>query len=121
MMKNNIFKFIETSDNFQKGVGVSANLQNSLNEIFDTILQSHYFKLERIISFGQASPQDFWYDQDWNEWVLLLQGSAELLFDNDEIITLLPGDYIDIPSHRRHRVISTDKMIPTIWLAFHYT
>lgn len=77
-------------------------------------------RIERIVSTGQSSPADFWYDQpDW-EWVVLLRGSARLRFaDEASARTLNPGDYVEIPPHRRHRVEQTDPDVPTVWLAIH--
>jgi cupin 2 domain-containing protein len=78
-------------------------------------------RIERIVSHGQASPPGFWYDQDAAEWVLLLSGSAGLLFENEaEPRRLGPGDYVEIPAHVRHRVAWTDANVPTVWLAIHY-
>jgi len=78
-------------------------------------------RIERIVSAGQASPPGFWYDQDWAEWVLVLAGSAGLLFAGEaEPRVLRPGDYLLIPAHRRHRVAWTDTELPTVWLAVHY-
>ena len=74
--------------------------------------------IERIVSEGQASPPDFWYDQAWDEWVLLLTGRAELEFaDPAGEERLEPGDWLLIPAHRRHRVRCTAK--GTLWLAVH--
>ena len=56
-----------------------------------------------------------------NEWVMVLKGSAGLRLENDkEIIKMMPGDYINIPAHCKHRVEWTDPDIETIWLAIHY-
>ena len=33
-------------------------------------------KIERIVSRGHASPEDFWYDQEENEWVMVVKGTA---------------------------------------------
>ena len=64
---------------------------------------------------------DFWYDQEKSEWVMLLQGSAGILFEGShEAIVLKPGDWINIPAHRKHRVEWTDPGEKTIWLAVHY-
>lgn len=77
--------------------------------------------MERIISRGHASGQDFWYDQEDNEWVILLQGSASLSFEGEkEPVVLHPGDYIQIPPHYKHRVEWTDPACETVWLAVHY-
>jgi cupin 2 domain-containing protein len=90
-------------------------------EIIEGVLQTGSFRLERIISTGQATPEGEWYDQDTHEWVLLLTGGAGLLLENDpQMIIMKPGDYINIPAHRRHRVAWTDPSQPTIWLALHY-
>ena len=76
------------------------------------------FRLERIISEGQSSPPGFWYDQTEAEWVLLLQGAAELVFeDASEPLRLAPGESIFIAPHRRHRVSWTDPSQKTLWLA----
>lgn len=92
----------------------------STNEIFEILLQTDHFKLERIISTGQATPDGEWYDQDTHEWVILLQGGAGLRFEDGEVVELEPGDYVHIPAHRRHRVEWTASDQPTVWLAIHY-
>jgi cupin 2 domain-containing protein len=78
-------------------------------------------RIERIVSHGQASPPGFWYNQDWAEWVIVLTGSAGLLFEGDAAArTLRPGDYVHIPPHARHRVEWTDATHDTVWLAVHH-
>ncbi|NJL29154.1 MAG: cupin domain-containing protein, partial [Thermoanaerobaculia bacterium] len=65
-------------------------------------------RFERIVSFGQASPLGFWYDQPWHEWVLVLRGRAGLEIEGtDGVIELGPGDFAELPAHRRHRVAWT--------------
>ena len=77
--------------------------------------------IERIISCGHASPPDFWYDQDKNEFVIVLKGKAGLLFkDRDKIIEMSPGDYVEIPAHTLHRVEWTSAEEDTVWLAVQY-
>ena len=88
-------------------------------ELVEVILQSNSVRIERIVAQGHASPPDFWYDQDENEWVLLMQGAARLRF-NDAVIEMKPGDFINIPAHRKHRVDSTAPDEITIWLALFY-
>jgi cupin 2 domain-containing protein len=91
------------------------------DEIYETLLRSEHFKLARIISSGQATPPGKWYDQDTNEWVILLSGSAGLLFEGEKEVCLMnPGDYIHIPAHKRHRVEWTDPEQKTVWVALHY-
>ncbi|OGR25556.1 MAG: cupin [Desulfobacca sp. RBG_16_60_12] len=91
-------------------------------EIFQVLLSTPHFRLERIVSAGQATPPGEWCEQDTHEWVALLTGSAGLRFqDEPEPRVLAPGDYLLIPAHRRHRVEWTDPARPTLWLALHYT
>ena len=91
-------------------------------ERFDALLERPGLVLERIVSCGQASPLDHWYDQEQAEWVILLRGSAGILFEGDSRpIGLQPGDHLFIPPHRRHRVDWTDPKEPTVWLALHLT
>jgi len=90
-------------------------------EIFQVLLSTAHFRLERIVSPGQASPPGEWCDQDTHEWVALLTGGAGLRFEDEaEPRVLSPGDYLLIPAHRRHRVEWTDPEAPTVWLALHY-
>jgi len=94
---------------------------NAADEQFSTLLATDSVRIERIVSYGHASPEGFWYDQDRAEWVIVLQGSAELLFEHEGAPRLLwPGDYVHIPAHRRHRVTATDPHNPTVWLAVHH-
>ena len=90
-------------------------------ELFESICSTENVKIERIVSKGHSSPEGFWYDQDRNEFVLIVQGSAGLQIEGeDDIVTLNAGDYLNIGSHVRHRVEWTDPSCETIWLAVHY-
>lgn len=89
------------------------------DEQFATLLKGSNIRIERIVSHGQESPEGFWYDQDQSEWVLIVAGAARLRFE-DQIIDMKPGDFLNIPAHRRHRVEWTTPDEPTIWLAFYY-
>ncbi len=94
---------------------------SSSDEVFEELLRGGSFRLERIVSTGQATPEGQWYDQDADEWVLVVSGSAGLRFDDGQSPReLRPGDYVNIPAHRRHRVEWTDPRQPTVWLALHY-
>lgn len=91
-------------------------------ERFDTLLAKPGVRIERIVSTGQTSPPDFWYDQDTAEWVVLLKGAARLRFaDEDAARCLQAGDWLHIAPHRRHRVDWTDPDQVTVWLAVHFT
>jgi cupin 2 domain-containing protein len=75
-------------------------------------------RVERIVSWGQRSPEGFWYDQEEHEWVALLSGAATLRFaDGDRIVTLNAGDSLAIPAHVCHRVEWTDPEQASVWLA----
>ena len=90
------------------------------SERFDPLLQLATCRLERIISIGHATPSGEWYDQDRDEWVVLLQGRAGLRFaDENRERALNVGDYLWIPAHRQHRVEWTSRQPPAIWLALH--
>ncbi|MDM8558479.1 cupin domain-containing protein [Thiotrichales bacterium HSG14] len=90
-------------------------------EVFEKLLSTSHFTLERIVSTGQATPSSEWYDQEKEEWVILLSGSAGLLFETKNTVQVLhPGDYVHIPAHQRHRVEWTDSSQPTVWLALHF-
>ena len=93
------------------------------NEEFRDILKSKNLRIERIVSNGQNSPNDFWYDQDENEFVLLLQGDAILEIEKENNIIeleLKKGDYINIEANVKHRVKYTSLNETTIWLAVFY-
>jgi cupin 2 domain-containing protein len=91
----------------------------SREEVMHTLLQMKQCRVERIVSQGQCSPPDFWYDQATDEWVLLLAGEAELEYTDGSRHHLHPGDTLLIPAHCRHRVSFTHPQQPTVWLALH--
>jgi len=90
-------------------------------EIIQEIISSGNIRIERIISKGQSSPDNFWYDQEENEWVMLIQGRAGLkFFDDEDLVELNEGDYLNIPPHKKHRIEWTDSETETIWLVVFY-
>ena len=103
-MKNNLFDQIP---------------RRAAKELFTELLSKRNMRIERIVSFGQASPAGFWYDQSESEWVLLLEGAAQLQFE-DRQVDLVPGDYLNIPAGTRHRVEKTAENTRTVWLAIFY-
>lgn len=88
-------------------------------ELFESLVSSDKILIERIISTGQTTPPGEWYDQEQDEWVILLQGYACLAYDDQTEINLTPGDYLLIPAHQKHRVVYTSSEPPCIWLAVH--
>ena len=99
-----------------------ADLPTDLpEELVESLAENEHVRIERIISTGHVSPEGFWYDQDQNEWVILLKGEAKLMFDGaEQPIHMKPGDYINIPAHHRHRVEWTTPDEPTVWLGVRY-
>ncbi len=96
--------------------------QDLSQELFEHLAHGEgRFRIERIVSRGHSSELDFWYDQNSTEWVVLIQGSAQLEFSEpSQTVDLVPGDSIKIPPHKRHRVNATAKDTDTIWLAVHW-
>ena len=104
-MINNIFENIKPTSN---------------KELAEVLLQNENIIIERIVSYGFPTPDGFWYNQDKNEWVLLLSGEAEIEFKDGKLTQLKAGDYLFIPAHQQHRVSCTSKEPNCVWLAFHF-
>jgi cupin 2 domain-containing protein len=90
------------------------------HESFEELLHHENIKIERILSKGHVSPEDGWYDQEENEWIIVLEGTGSILFESGDEVNLKKGDYLNIPAHTRHKVTWTDPNSITIWLAIHY-
>lgn len=88
-------------------------------ELFETLLSTEGVLIERIISTGQTTPPGEWYDQNTDEWVILLQGEARISYADSTTIKLRKGDYVFIPAHQKHRIEYTTSEPPCIWLAVH--
>lgn len=84
-------------------------------EITEILYETENTRIERIVSCGQSSPDGFWYDQNEDEWLTLLEGQAILRFE-DKTLTLSRGDCLLIKAHEKHRVDFTSKGPPCIWL-----
>lgn len=98
----------------------SADTARGASEIFEDILRSNTLRIERIISQGQSSPAVGWYDQDENEWVMVLEGAACILLEDGSERRLEKGDYLTLPAHTKHKVSWTDPDRLTVWLAVFY-
>jgi len=91
------------------------------DEVVNLLVERGNLRIERIVSTGQATSEGQWYDQDTDEWVLLVEGAAGLRIDGEsEDRRLNDGDWIFLPAHCRHRVTWTRAEPPTIWLAVHF-
>lgn len=100
------------SGNILKGLPADAS-----EEVFELLHQGKGVTIERIFSNGQATPEGEWLNQDWDEWVIVMQGKGELLYENGTKHSLRHGDFLLIPSHQKHRVTHTEPH--TVWLAIH--
>ncbi len=90
-------------------------------ERVDLLLDMPAIRLERIVSTGQATPPGEWYDQDRDEWVVVLRGRARVRIEGEtEDRALGVGDHLLLRAHVRHRVEWTDPTEATIWLALFY-
>jgi cupin 2 domain-containing protein len=89
------------------------------SERIDVLLQTPALTLERIVSTGHATPPGEWYDQDRDEWVVVLRGRARVRIEGETTDRALGvGDHLLLRAHVRHRVEWTET--PTVWLALHH-
>ncbi len=90
--------------------GLSTNAEQ-----FEDLFANKQVRIERIVSFGHATPAGEWYDQEETEWVSLLKGTSTLLYADGRVTEMIAGDTVLIPPHERHRVeaVSDD----AVWLA----
>jgi cupin 2 domain-containing protein len=91
----------------------------SPTEHVDALWTRPGLRLERIVSWGQTSAPGEWYDQEQDEWVMVLAGAARLRVEGNDVHEMSPGDSVLLPAHCRHRVEWTDPDRPTVWLALH--
>ncbi|MEZ4694085.1 MAG: cupin [Aliarcobacter sp.] len=88
-------------------------------EKFFEIFKDEKIKIEKIVSNGQKSPQDFWYEQEKSEFVLVIEGFAIVEFEDFEV-ELKKGDCLNIKAYQKHRVKFTTLDETTIWFAVFY-
>ncbi len=88
-------------------------------EHFKTLFSDGQILVERIISTGQISPNGEWYQSEKAEWLILLEGTAEIEYPNNKKISLKKGDYLYIHPNQKHRVAYTSQEPPCLWLAIH--
>jgi len=89
------------------------------DELRETLVDTLGCRVERLVSFGHASPPGFWYDQPRNEWAVLVRGAARVRF-RDRVVEMKQGDFVNIAAHEQHRVDWTAPDEATIWLAVFY-
>ncbi|HEX5623247.1 MAG TPA: cupin domain-containing protein [Sulfuricurvum sp.] len=81
-------------------------------EIFQTLHQHGRLKIEAIRSH-LTQPGEV-YDQNEDEWVILLRGNAGLKI-KDTMVHLQAGECVFLPKHTPHQVLSTSD--DALWLA----
>jgi cupin 2 domain-containing protein len=95
----------------------SDKVSDTKVENFETLLKTPSIHIEKIVSNGQVSSQ--WYESDRDEWVVLIEGEAQLLYENTTEIKLIKGEHLFIPRKQKHKVTYTSS--PAIWLAIHFS
>ncbi len=88
-------------------------------EIFKVLFEDDRTKIEAIVSpTGSSSPEDgSWYNQEWDEYVYVVSGSANLLFkEGNRSKKMIKGESIYIHAHVEHRVTNMNHR--TEWLAY---
>ena len=89
-------------------------------EAFTDLLTKPGFRVERIVSHGQSTPEREPMVQDRDEWVLLLEGAAGIRVEDSAVVSLSPGDQLLIAKGQPHWVAWTATDRPTVWLAIHF-
>lgn len=90
------------------------------HEHFLDLLNTPNVRIERILSKGHSSPELGWYDQEQDEWVLVLQGEGSLVFADAQAVTMNVGDFLHIPAHTLHKVNHPKPDVLTLWLAIFF-
>ena len=85
-------------------------------ELFEALIDNDKILIEKVVSTGQVTPAGEWYDQEREEWLIVLQGEGELSYEDGSRTKLIKGDYLYIPPHQKHRVEYTSSKPPCIWL-----
>ncbi len=93
-------------------------------ELSEVLWETPRVRIERIVSRGHVTPPDQWYDQQTDEWVVLLSGQAQLQLadqppEQEDLLLLQPGDAVLLPAGLRHRVVWTESQVDCVWLALH--
>ena len=91
------------------------------DEVFTDLLKCENVRVERIVSYGHSSPESGWYEQNEHEWIMVLQGAAELLYFDQSRKRLKAGDFVLIPAGEKHKVSWTKPSQATVWLAIFFS
>lgn len=94
---------------------------NMPEEVFKVLAISENVRVQRIVSHGHDTMDKDWYDQEQNEWVVILKGHAKLRYEKDNtLVELKEGDFVNIRAGVKHKVEWTTPDEPTVWLAVFY-
>ena len=99
---------------FRRGRLEPAEAAPELGERFVAIAELGVARVEQILSGALVDQPSF--EQSHDEWVLLVDGSARMLVDGEEL-ELRPGDWLLLPAGCPHTVLETEP--GTSWLALH--
>ena len=88
--------------------------KTSEDEFFEILFKNNDIKIERIVSYGIPSPDNFWYEQREYEWLVLIEGSAVIKYICGKEVHLKKGDTLFIPPMEKHRVEKVSN--PCIWI-----
>ncbi len=101
---------------FRRGRLGAAAAAPAAGEVVEQLLATDGVAIEHILSGELDAPVAF--DQDHDEWVLVLEGTADLEVHDDQL-ALEPGDWVFLPRGTPHRLLRTSR--GTRWLAVHLT
>jgi len=97
--------------------GIPEALPQELEQL---LLENEHLSIRRILSKGHSAPAQGWYEQQDNEWVLVLKGEGIIEFTDHSERHMQEGDYSYISALKKHRVKWTPEQEVTIWLAIHF-
>lgn len=98
-------------------MNIFENIPDKISEeLVEELHKNPHVRIERIVSSGNVSPEGFWYDQDEDEWVLLITGTAVLAFEDSRTVELKAGDTFFISAHIKHRVVYTSSDPKCVWI-----
>lgn len=106
---------IELKNLFTDVPGIFGKVKD---EITTELVSGYKTKIEEIVS--PIGFQSQWQNSGQEEFVALLRGRAELVFENGQIRKMEVGDYMTIPAHTKHRVEMVRGKRPAVWLTVYY-
>ncbi|MGD0320805.1 MAG: cupin domain-containing protein [Acidimicrobiales bacterium] len=97
-----------------RGRLLDSSLAPVKGERVERVVQVGETLIEQILSGELDKVLEF--DQDLDEWVVVLRGAAVLEVDGERL-SLEQGDWVLLPRRTRHRLVQTAR--GTSWLAVH--